>query len=92
MQYEAYLGNQAIGLSSYEFSLLWNLASNVGRIFTKEQLYQIVYQDYPVGNVDNSIYCLIRSLRKKLEPDSKKSKYIHNVRGIGYKFQPLPEN
>lgn len=37
-------------------------------------------------NVDNSIYCLIKSLRRKIEANPKKPKYIHTVRGLGYKF------
>lgn len=42
------------------------------------------------GNtIDNIIYCLIRSLRKKLEPDPRHPRYIHTVRGVGYKFEVI---
>lgn len=89
MQHEAYQMDQAAGLSSNEFSALWYMASNSGRVFTKGQIYEYVYQEEPMGGIDNLIYCLIRSLRKKVEPDPRQPKYIHTIRGAGYKFEPL---
>lgn len=78
-------------LSSLEFDTLIYLARQPGRVFTKDQIYQHVYQEEPAGDVSNIIYCLIRSLRKKLEPDPRHPKYIHTVRGVGYKFELLSE-
>ena len=46
-----------------------------------------VYGDILPIYVDNTIYCLVYSLRKKLEANSK---YIQTVRGVGYKFV-IPE-
>lgn len=56
-------------------------------MFTKEQIYEEVYGDILSIYVDNTIYCLVYSLRKKLEANSK---YIQTVRGVGYKFV-IPE-
>lgn len=56
-------------------------------MFTKEQIYEEVYGDILPIYVDNTIYCLVYSLRKKLEANSK---YIQTVRGVGYKFV-IPE-
>lgn len=78
-------------LSSLEFDTLIYLARQPGRVFTKDQIYQHVYQEESAGDVSNIIYCLIRSLRKKLELDPRHPKYIHTVRGVGYKFEQLPE-
>lgn len=89
MHHEAYQMNQAVGLSSKEFSALWYMASNARQMLTKEQIYEYVYKEEPVEGIDNLIYCLIRSLRKKLEQDPRHPKYIHTVRGAGYKFEPL---
>lgn len=78
-------------LSSLEFDTLIYLVRQPGRVFTKDQIYQHVYQEEAAGDVNNIIYCLIRSLRKKLELDPRHPKYIHTVRGVGYKFEQLPE-
>ncbi|MDC7289161.1 helix-turn-helix domain-containing protein [Blautia schinkii] len=40
--------------------------------------------------IDIVIYCLISSLRKNLEPDLRRPRYIHMVREVGYKFGVLP--
>lgn len=55
MQHEAYQMDQAAGLSSNEFSALWYMASNSGRVFTKGQIYEYVYQEEPMGGIDNLI-------------------------------------
>lgn len=60
--------------------MLCLLVNYPGWVFTKEQIYEEVYGD-------NTIYCLVYSLRKKLEANSK---YIQTVRGVGYKFV-IPE-
>lgn len=80
-----------IKLTNLEFETLLYLARHPDRVFTKRQIYQHLYEEEPIRDVDNIIYCLIRSLRKKLEPDPRHPKYIHTVRGVGYKFQPLSE-
>lgn len=56
-------------------------------MFTKEQIYEEVYGDILPIYVDNTIYCLVYSLRKKLEANSK---YIQTVKGVEYKFV-IPE-
>lgn len=79
-----------IRLSVKEFDALVYLASSSGRVFTKAQIYYYLYDDAGLEEIDNIIYCLIRSLRKKLESDLRHPRYIHTVRGVGYKFEVLP--
>lgn len=88
-QYQVLRHGTKIQLSYQEFQTLSYLARQPSRVFTKEQKYQHVYQGELAGDVNNFIYCLIRSLRKKLDP--RHPKYVHTVRGAGYKFQPLSE-
>ena len=57
------------------------------QVFTKEQIYEAVWKETPVS-IDNTVMCLLSELRRKLTLYSKKE-YIHTVRGVGYKFQPL---
>lgn len=74
-----------IELTSKEFDLLFFLASNKGRVFTKKQIYiQVWEEEYAFD--DNNIMSFISKLRKKIEPDPDHPFYIQTVRGVGYRF------
>lgn len=65
--------------------LLCFLARNRGEVFTKEQIYQAVWEhDYLLD--DSNIMAFIRKLRKKIEPNPDSPEYILTIWGIGYKF------
>lgn len=87
---EVYRKDKRISLSHQEFLALRLLTEHPGWICTKEQIYDAVYEGNFKENIDNIIYCLIYSLRKKLEIDSQYPEYIQTVRGAGYKFV-IPE-
>ena len=87
---EVYRKDKRISLSHQEFLALRLLTEHPGWICTKEQIYDAVYEGNFKENIDNIIYCLICSLRKKLEIDSQYPEYIQTVRGAGYKFV-IPE-
>lgn len=76
---------KAIDLTGKEFELLVFLASNVGRVFTKKQIYTHVWGDEYAFD-DNNIMSFISKLRKKIEPDSERPYYILTVHGVGYRF------
>ena len=65
--------------------MLIYLAHNQGRIVTKKQIYEAVWQEAYIYD-DSNIMAIISRLRKKLEPDSGNLKYIQTVKGIGYRF------
>ena len=73
---------------TYEFQTLVYLASQPGRVFTKEQIYQAVWKEEPV-DVSSAVFCIIRNIRQKLRKVTKK-KYIQTVWGVGYKFVDVP--
>lgn len=74
-----------VSLTAREFELLYFLASNQGRIFTKEKLYEQVWgNEYAFD--DSNIMSYISRLRKKIEPNSQEAVYIQTVRGVGYRF------
>ena len=73
-------------MENYEFEILYLLAKNPGRIFSKEQIYTQVWKEPYYGAEDN-VMGIIRRIRKKIEPDSAKPRYILNVWGMGYKFE-----
>lgn len=76
-------------LTATEFDILASMAGHPGRIYTFAQIYTIAngLQDIEDAKIRNSVYCLIRSLRRKIEKDAEHPEYIHTVRGIGYKFE-----
>lgn len=79
-------GNEQIALTSIEFKILRLLMSSPGRVFTKKQIYEAVWEDTYIVD-DNNIMVYISRLREKLgirEEDS----YIQTIRGLGYKILP----
>ncbi len=76
---------EEIFLTPKEFDILCFLARSRGEVFTKEQIYQAVWEgDYLLD--DSNIMAFIRKLRKKIEPNPDAPKYILTIWGIGYKF------
>lgn len=70
----------------HEFDLLCFLASHQHQAFTKEQIYEAVWDDIPIS-VNAKVMCMISNIRHKLRAYSK-SEYIHTIWGVGYKFEP----
>ena len=78
-------GGEEISLTPKEFDILYLLARNRGQVFTKEQIYQAVWDDAYFMDSSN-IMAFIRKLRKKIEPEADAPRYILTVWGLGYKF------
>jgi len=79
------LNGKQLKMTRKEFDLLLLLASNAGRVFSCDQLYDQVWDDQAAFNVEEVVKYHIKSLRKKLMASD--TEYIHNVWGIGYRFQ-----
>ena len=79
--------NTEVPLSTIEFKLLYLLVQNRHRVFSTEQLYELVWHAQGLDDV-RTVMVHISNLRRKLEkfPDSKE--YILTVRGAGYRFNP----
>lgn len=77
---------QEIKLTSKEFSILKLFVTNRHRVFTKEQIYQMIWKDAYYGD-ENIINVHIRRLREKIEDDPSHPQYIKTLWGIGYKFE-----
>jgi two-component system alkaline phosphatase synthesis response regulator PhoP len=78
-------GGKLIELTPTEFSLLVTLAGQPGRVFSRLQLLE-VSQGVAYEGYERTIDAHIKNLRAKIEPDSKKPKYIETVFGVGYRF------
>ena len=74
-----------VPLTRLEYGALGYLAASPGRVFTKEQIFEAVWS-MESESCQSSVTNVIYSLRKKIEPDSKKPTYIKTVLGMGYKF------
>jgi len=74
-----------IELLPKEFDVLYFCAINQGRILTKKQIYEAVWNESYAFD-DNNIMSVISRIRKKIEEDSSNPKYIQTVKGIGYRF------
>ena len=74
-----------IMLTPKEFDILFFLAKNRGEVFTKEQIYQAVWDGAYLLD-DSNIMAFIRKIRKKIEPNPDAPQYILTIWGIGYKF------
>ena len=75
--------NSPIQLTSTEFKLLVELASNRGRVRTRERLLNKVW-GYTYEGYARTVDTHIRRLREKLGPSGE---YIETLRGVGYRFR-----
>lgn len=77
---------KAIHLTRTEFQLLIELASAPGRVFSRDELLERVWGRGYFGD-GRLVDVHIRRLRKKIEPEDAKPRYVITVRGFGYKLQ-----
>ncbi len=81
---------QTVYLTSTEFRLLHFLVTHPQRPFDRSTLIEKVWgYDSSIGS-ERTVDVHIRHLREKLEQDPSNPTWIVTVRGIGYKFQPVP--
>jgi len=78
--------NKAILLTSKEFDILRLFMQNPNRVFTKAQIYSIIWKDEYFGD-DNVINVHMRRLREKIEDNPSNPQYIKTLWGIGYKLE-----
>ncbi|MBC8060011.1 MAG: response regulator transcription factor [Clostridiaceae bacterium] len=79
------VNGENIFLTPNEFNLLYALASNEGKVLSREQLIQNIYGIEFDGS-DRTIDVNIKNLRKKIGDNSRPPKYIVTVTKAGYKF------
>ncbi|MFC0215454.1 response regulator transcription factor [Paenibacillus chartarius] len=82
-------GGESIQLAAKEFELLRLLATNAGRVFTKEQLFKQIWRDKYYEGDDNTVTVHIRRLREKIEADPSNPQYLQTIRGLGYRFSKM---
>jgi DNA-binding response OmpR family regulator len=81
-----YIAGKEVNLTAKEFDLLELLVFNPNKVYSRENLLNIVWgYDYP-GDI-RTVDVHIRRLREKIESDPSEPKYIHTKWGVGYFFQ-----
>lgn len=81
-----YKNKEVIELTSTEYKIIEYLISHIGRVYTKQQIFEHVWRENYYDD-ENAIRVHISNLRDKIEDDPKKPKYLKTVRGLGYKIQ-----
>ena len=74
-----------VDLTAKEFEILKLLLQNPKKVYTKEQIYSMVWNDAYYGD-ENAVNVHISRLRNKIEGDSRNPRYVLTVWGIGYKM------
>lgn len=72
-------------LTAREFEILRYMAQNIGRVISRERLYETVWGEDSFG-CDNTVIVHIRHLREKIESDPASPEYLITMKGLGYKL------
>lgn len=83
-----YFGSGLIPLTATEFNLMKLFMQSPGRVYTKQQIYEAVWQETTIVD-DNTVMVAISKLRSKLPQDSRVA--IGTVRGLGYRLEVYHE-
>lgn len=75
-----------VKLTPIEFDILYLLASNPGRVFSTDEIFERVWNE-KMYEANNTVMVHIRRLREKIEMDSRNAKVIKTVWGVGYKIE-----
>lgn len=75
-----------VRLTHLEFEILYLLASHPGKVFSTDEIFEIVWKEKSF-DMSNTVMVHIRRLREKLEGRQRKAQIIKTVWGVGYKIE-----
>ena len=78
-------GDKEVKLTPIEFDILYLLASNPGKVFSTDEIFERVWNE-KMYEANNTVMVHIRRLREKIEMDSRNAQIIKTVWGVGYKI------
>ncbi len=81
-----FLDGEEVALTQREFDLLAYLADHPGRVFSRDQLMEAVWQ-YPFFTDTSTVTVHVRRLRAKLGDEISEPRFIETVWGVGYRFK-----
>lgn len=80
------IDGESVALTPIEYHILRLLIKRPGRIYSSQQIYELVWNENAVG-AENAVSVHIRHLRQKLEIDPSNPRYLKVVWGLGYKME-----
>jgi len=85
--WEARLGDTVLDLTPTEFEILVLLASRPREVIAGDEVVRSIWGDGWFGD-DNNLAVHVSKLRRKLGESGRSPRFIHTVRGVGYRFEP----
>jgi DNA-binding response OmpR family regulator len=79
-----------LDLTASEFALLATLASSPGRVFTRTQLLDAIHGE-AFDAYERAVDVHIKNIRRKLEPQPQRPRYVLTVFGVGYRLAEASE-
>ena len=89
-RHEVKSGGEAVELTVKEFEVLRMLLENAGKVVRREQLIREVWDTSWFGST-KTLDVHVSALRKKLGDDPSSPRFIHTVRGVGFRFASAEE-
>lgn len=83
---EVSLDGEPVALTRTEYDILKLLMENPGKVYSPNQIYELVWKDNPYGT-ENTVAVHIRHLREKVEYNPAEPRYLKVVWGRGYKME-----
>lgn len=84
--HQVMLYDQPLNLTPIEFSILWYLCKNRGRVVSSEELFEAVWKEKYFDS-NNTVMVHIRRLREKMKEPARNPRFIKTVWGVGYKIE-----
>ena len=84
--HECVYNEKQLTLTPIEFDILYLLASNAGKVFSTDEIFEKVWNE-KVYEANNTVMVHIRRLRGKMKEDERQDKIITTVWGVGYKIE-----
>lgn len=81
-----YINGEEKPFTTKEFDLLTFLAENPNHVFTKEELFNKIWDMESIGDIA-TVTVHIKKIREKVEFDTSKPQYIETIWGVGYRFK-----
>ncbi len=81
-----YINDEEKVFTTKEFDLLTFLASNPNHVYTKEDLFQEIWDMESIGDIA-TVTVHIKKIREKIEVNTSKPQYIETIWGVGYRFK-----
>lgn len=81
-----YVNGEEKQFTTKEFDLLTFLAQNPNHVFTKEELFNKIWDMESIGDIA-TVTVHIKKIREKIEKDTAKPQYIETIWGVGYRFK-----